>query len=1218
MRIARYLFLIFLTITVTAAYCQRFQNLQAYEVRVDSVVPTVTRSFPLHGNWRDSVYTAQILYPEYIEMPEGDVKRYLEIIKKQREQDLPIPSVQQTTATVQLPTAPAFSSNGVPTPLKASVQPSLPPIHQHLVYSQKQPHLLCSFTPIVFKDGKYHYLASFLMKVTAKEKHTAAQPLSTRAEEQVERYAAHSILSEGRWAKIRVSETGICELTADVIRKAGFTDLSKVHLYGYGGNLVPETLTPEYLMEFDDLKPVETAIVNGKRLFYAKGPVEYAGITRIRNPYSNYGYYFITQATEPQDTISPEALTRKWKEDNVRYYTLYEKDNYAWMNGGRNLVESTTTAVGNERKVMVESPAHAILNKGGTLTVTLTAGTGSSYEISLGDSLLGSGSLSLRDYDKATFQTRTYNLKTLSATNEIRIKCTSGGPLRLDFILITSKETDDSIDIEKIQPAQAEYVYNITNQDHHADTAVDLTILIPTSQHFLEQATRLKEHHERHDGLTVRIVPADELYNEFSSGTPDVSAYKRYMKMMYDRAERDGKAPKYLLLFGDCMWDNRLLTSDCRTLNPDNLLLCYESENSQNEVESFVSDDFIGFLDDNEALRNNLLYLGIPDIGIGRFTVYSVADAKNVVDKTINYAENKNVGAWQNVLMFMGDDGNNNLHMTDANDIADHLKEQFPGFNIKKVMWDAYKRMETSTGHRYPECEQIIKSQQSQGALIMDYSGHGARNSISHEIVLQLSDFSSFKNQNLPLWITASCYVGPFDGTEDTIGETVLTNPNGGGIAFYGTTRTVYANYNKHINSAFLDAVLSTTDGKRTTLGDANRKAKEVLVTSGMDRTVNKLQYSLLGDPALALHVPLQECHVDSINGIDLNDRSATTPQVRANGKVRVSGYVGTKEAIDTSFNGLVSILVKDSEEEINCFDNSLEAEKPFVFKDRTKTLFAGVDSVRNGRFEINFVAPKDINYSGKSGMITLFAYCQQTQQTAHGMEERFSVGGSEEVFNDSIGPSVFCYLNSYSFKNGGDVNSKPYFFAEITDRDGINASGAGIGHDLQLVIDNDVDKTFTVNESFTYDFGTYASGKVSYQLPELEPGAHSLRFRVWDVMNNPSTTTLSFNVVKGLTPELIDVSFVRNSTGMGTFVVSHNRPGEDVVIDVEIFDTAGRLLHSIPSTEVSGNTTTLLWDGTTSTGKKLSTGIYLYRVNVSCEGSKKASKSKKMVLITD
>ena len=323
MRISRYLFLTFLTITVTAAYCQRFQNLLAHEVRVDSVVPTVTRSFPLYGNWRDSVYTAQILYPEYIEMPERDVKRYLEIIKKQKEQGL-------STDPSEPSTAPVFSSNGVPTP---SVQPPIPPIQQHLVYSRKQPHLLCSFTPIVFKDGKYQYLASFLMTVTAKASQAPAQPLSTRAGEQEERYAAHSVLSEGRWAKIRVPETGICELTADVIRKAGFTDLSKVHLYGYGGNLVPETLTPEYLIEFDDLKPVETAIVNGKRLFYAKGPVEYVGTTRIRNPYSNYGYYFITQGTEPQDTISPEALTKKWQEDKVRFYSLHEKDNYAWMNG---------------------------------------------------------------------------------------------------------------------------------------------------------------------------------------------------------------------------------------------------------------------------------------------------------------------------------------------------------------------------------------------------------------------------------------------------------------------------------------------------------------------------------------------------------------------------------------------------------------------------------------------------------------------------------------------------------------------------------------------------------------------------------------------------------------------------------------------------------------------------------------------------------------------
>ena len=53
-------------------------------------------------------------------------------------------------------------------------------------------------------------------------------------------------------------------------------------------------------------------------------------------------------------------------------------------------------------------------------------------------------------------------------------------------------------------------------------------IIIPASQKLLIQAQRLKEFHEQHDGLRVTIVPADELYNEFSSGTPDGYTYTDY------------------------------------------------------------------------------------------------------------------------------------------------------------------------------------------------------------------------------------------------------------------------------------------------------------------------------------------------------------------------------------------------------------------------------------------------------------------------------------------------------------------------------------------------------------------------------------------------------------------------------------------------------------------------------------------------------------------
>ena len=132
----------------------------------------------------------------------------------------------------------------------------------------------------------------------------------------------------------------------------------------------------------------------------------------------------------------------------------------------------------------------------------------------------------------------------------------------------------------------------------------------------------------------MRIVKADELYNEFSSGTPDGNAYRRYLKMLYDRATSDADLPRYLLLFGRGVWDNRMLTSDCRGLNADDYLLCHESENSFNAVLCYVDDGFFTRLDDGEGA--NPLTKDMDDIAVGRFPVTSVDEAKTMVDKTIS------------------------------------------------------------------------------------------------------------------------------------------------------------------------------------------------------------------------------------------------------------------------------------------------------------------------------------------------------------------------------------------------------------------------------------------------------------------------------------------------------------------------------------------------------------------------------------------------------
>lgn len=271
---------------------------------------------------------------------------------------------------------------------------------------------------------------------------------------------------------------------------------------------------------------------------------------------------------------------------------------------------------------------------------------------------------------------------------------------------------------------QPQFVYRITNQDHHADTPVDLVIIIPTSQKLREQAERIKLLHEQGDGLRVRIVPADELYNEFSSGTPDANAYRRYLKMFYDRAENENDVPRYLLLFGDGAWDNRMLTTDWRNSSPDDFLLCYESDDSFNGITSYVSDDYFCLLDDGEGA--GLTNRDAPDVGVGRLPVHTSEQAKIVVDKIIGYYHNDYAANWQNVLMFIGDDGNNNVHMEESNAAAEVVESNYSGYNVKRVFFDAYDRVSTSTGNRYPDVERVIKQQMRDGALIIDYCGHGA------------------------------------------------------------------------------------------------------------------------------------------------------------------------------------------------------------------------------------------------------------------------------------------------------------------------------------------------------------------------------------------------------------------------------------------------------------------------------------------------------------
>ncbi|MDX2432666.1 MAG: type IX secretion system sortase PorU, partial [Bacteroides sp.] len=520
------------------------------------------------------------------------------------------------------------------------------------------------------------------------------------------------------------------------------------------------------------------------------------------------------------------------------------------------------------------------------------------------------------------------------------------------------------------------------NQNLHGLRHPDMIIITP--EKFKLEAERLAEHRKVNDGLDVSVVLQKEVFNEFSSGTPDVSAIRNFMKMFYDRSEGQGEYCRYLLLFGDGSFDNR--DHPDKKDNP-NLILSYQSPNSLSPTQSFVSDDFFGLLDTDESMYNGLL-----DVGIGRLPVSTVEEAKNVVDKIISYSDMATQGSWRNQISFIGDDEDSNIHMRQADELAAYVKENYPPYNINKIYLDAYPQEKGATGFRYPDVERAINDQVNRGALIVNYTGHGGPSGLAHEQVVTTNDINSWSNNGmLPLFMTATCefsrsdeYDAGLDLEITSAGEEVLLNNNGGGIGLFTTTRLVYSGPNHVLNERFYEVVFEKDENQR------NYRLGDIIVYSknNTGAGVNKRNFTLLGDPSLRLAYPEHRVLTDSINGISVMELSDT---LSAFDWVTVSGHVETQGGtVMENFQGEVFPMVFDKERKIETLSN--DGTPPWDFMARNSILYSGTTSVKDGYFSFGFYVPKDISYA--FGEVKISNYSNDSTLDAHGSWEGFVVGG--------------------------------------------------------------------------------------------------------------------------------------------------------------------------------------------------------------------------------
>ena len=709
------------------------------------------------------------------------------------------------------------------------------------------------------------------------------------------------------------------------------------------------------------------------------------------------------------------------------------------------------------------------------------------------------------------------------------------------------------------------------------------------------------------------MVTPESIYNEFSSGTPDATAYRRFMKMFYDRQTSEADAPKYLLLFGDGSFDNRKLTSAWKSVDMSNMLLTYQTENSLSS-QSYVIDDYFGFLDDadnKKSLQNKKLCLGI-----GRFPIRTVEQATQMVDKVISYMENKNTGSWKNNLCFMADDGSNTdgfmtEHMEFADQLAGYVESEHPEFLVNKLYYDAYKK--DMTAGTYPDVRSGLQKLLKDGLLLFNYTGHGGTTALSDEKVLTQTDINQFTYTHLPVWVTATCDFTRFDDLNTSAGEDVFLNKSSGGIALFTTVRVAYSRPNFPINDNVIRNLFERNNGRRRTLGEVMQATKNTL------SSVYKLGFCLIGDPAVKMAYPEFGMKVTTVNGQSVDGNSIS---FKALEKITVEGEVlDASGQLVTDFTGIVNPTVKDSKVTVTCLKNSNKDDSPaFTFTDYPNTIFIGNDSVRNGKFSFTFTVPKDISYSNLQGKMNLYAVDTESGNEAQGNFDNFIVGGtSDTAETDTIGPEIRAlYLNDTTFVDGGQVNTTPYFVAELWDKSGVNITGSSVGHDMMLVIDESTVLSYNLNSYYELLPGEDGTGIVKFPIPALEPGKHTAEFWVWDILNNSTVRTFTFEVVEGLKPFLFDVIATPGiAREQVTFHLMHNRPESRMRVGIMVYDLAGRQLWKHEESGTSGlfENYTVSWD-LTSGGARMRPGVYIYRAAISTDNSKDATKARKFIIL--
>ncbi len=782
---------------------------------------------------------------------------------------------------------------------------------------------------------------------------------------------------------------------------------------------------------------------------------------------------------------------------------------------------------------------------------------------------------------------------TLSASGEAGWAASAAG----DYFLFTDAQMLPTVSLA-----------TVLNQNIHSQDTPNLIIVTPNA--WRAQADSLAAFRRKHDQLSVLVVTTQQVYNEFGSGQADLTAIRDMARYFY---RKQPSKLRYLLLFGDATYDYRNIMGYSSAAELANMVPVYESRESLHPVSSYSSDDYFGFMDTGEGeWPENTSGDYSMDIGVGRLPVRSVDEARTVVDKLIRYSSDQSLlGDWQTRVMLVADDGDYDIHQNDANQMASLIEKKAPAYRPERVFMDDYPRGSASAGA--PIVNQLINQGVAEGRLIINYSGHGGVQGLADEQIVRLRDINSWRNERLPLFVTATCEFGRYDDPVNQSGaELILLSRTGGGIGLLTTTRPVYANTNLLLNEAFYNAVFTPINGQMPRLGDVMRLTKNNSLSGAVNRN-----FALLGDPSMQLAYPQAQAILTQVNGKTIMANRMDT--LRALQQVELTGEIRQQGQRLADFSGTLQLNLYDKAVTHTTLGSKVDTPK-MSYQAFTNPIFTGQVPVQQGRFTVQFTMPKDINYTVGPGKLYLYAVRTNSLLAATGSADSLLIGGSVLVDSvDNQPPALKLAVVGGTVEGdivhiaGPDVT----LHVSLMDNQGINVARSGLGHELTAQINGQA--SVILNDYYVANGSDGRQGDMYYTFRDMLPETYTIRVKAWDINNNSTVGTLT--IIVSDRPGLAVKSLRANPNPVitqTTLTAELNRSGESLDWTVSIYDLNSQLINKQVGQRTNCDATLDVgsWNGLTNNGQTLPNGLYVVRLEIrSATDGTVATSTQRLVL---